>query len=154
MTLGQIMEALDAEFLCGERGVKREIDTVCACDLMSDVLAIARPGSLLLTGLVNPQVVRTAEMVELSAVCFVRGKRVEAETISLARNKGLPLIRTRLSMFKSCGELCERGLAGPPEASGSRLKMDGAPYGRESGAGGAGRKLPGKAAPATGKGNQ
>ncbi len=154
MTLGQIMEALDAEFLCGERGVKREIGTVCACDLMSDVLAFARPGSLLLTGLVNPQVVRTAEMVELSAVCFVRGKRVEAETISLARNKGLPLLRTRLSMFKSCGELCERGLVGPPESSGSRLKMDGPPPGRESGAGGAGRKLPENTAPATGKGNQ
>ncbi len=71
MTLGQIKEVLEAEFLCGEGSIEREIEMACASDLMSDVLAFARPRSLLLTGLINPQVVRTVEMAELAAVCFV-----------------------------------------------------------------------------------
>ncbi len=82
---------------------------------MSDVLAFTRPHSLLLTGLTNPQVVRTAEMAELAAVCFVRGKVPEAETVSFAADEGIPLLRTRLPMFESCGRLHALGLAGCSE---------------------------------------
>ncbi len=112
MTLGEIREALGAEVLCGESRLGLEIETACGCDLMSDVLAFTGPDSLLLTGLTNPQVVRTAEVAELAAVCFVRGKEPEEETVSLAVDKGVPLLRTRLSMFESCGRLHALGLAG------------------------------------------
>ncbi len=103
---------LEAEFLCGEGSIEREIEMACASDLMSDVLAFAQPRSLLLTGLINPQVVRTVEIAELAAVCFVRDKQPEPDTVSLAREKGIPLLRTRLPMYESCGRLRERGLAG------------------------------------------
>ena len=79
---------------------------------MSDVLAFVRPGSLLLTGLANPQVVRTAEMAELTAVCFVRGKQPDPETVDLAAEKGIPLLRTQLCMFESCARLHARGIVG------------------------------------------
>ncbi len=110
MTLEQIREILEAEVLCGDGQLTRDVKAGCACDLMSDVLAFARPHSLLLTGLTNPQVVRTAEMVELAAVCFVRGKEPEPGTVSLAEEKGIPLLRTKLPMIESCGRLCARGL--------------------------------------------
>ncbi len=116
---------LEAELLCGEHSVRREIGTVCACDLMSDVLAFARPRSLLLTGLINPQVVRTAEMAELAAVCFGRGKEPEAQTVRLAVEKGIPLMRTRLTMFESCGRLHVRGLAGVGGPSGEGSAVSG-----------------------------
>ncbi len=112
MRLREIREALEAEVLCGEGRLGLNIGMACACDLMSDVLAFTRPHSLLLTGLTNPQVVRTAEMAELAAVCFVRGKEPEAETVRLAVEKGIPLLRTRLPMLESCGRLFARGLAG------------------------------------------
>ncbi len=117
MTLREIRETLGAEVLCGESRLGLEIRTACGCDLMSDVLAFTGPDSLLLTGLTNPQVVRTAEMAEIAAVCFVRGKEPEAQTVRLAAEKGLPLFRTRLPMFESCGRLHARGLAGCSELS-------------------------------------
>ena len=112
MTLEEIREALDAEVLCGEDRLGLDVRTVCASDLMSDVLAFTRPHWLLLTALVNPQVVRTAEMAELAAVCFVRGKEPAQETVSLAAEKGIPLLYTGLCTFDSCVRLHERGLLG------------------------------------------
>jgi predicted transcriptional regulator len=82
---------------------------------MSDVLAFAKPGSLLLTGLTNPQVVRTAEMADLRAICFVRGKKPEKETIEMAESKDIPLLVTPLPMFESCGRLYREGLPGCSE---------------------------------------
>ena len=117
MTLDKVKEILEAEVLCGEGQLTRDVKTGCGCDLMSDVLAFARPHSLLLTGLTNPQVVRTAEMVELAAVCFIRGKEPEPGTVSLAEEKGIPLLRTKLSMIESCGRLYARGLTGCSELS-------------------------------------
>ena len=115
MTLGEITKALEAEVLCGEGQSGREIEIVCGCDLMSDVLAFSGPRSLLLTGLTNPQVVRTAEMAELAAVCFVRGKKPERVAVDLAVEKGIPLLRTQLPMFESCGKLHALGLTGHSE---------------------------------------
>ncbi len=109
MRLREIGDALGAEVLC-DIHLSRDILTVCGSDLMSDVLAFALPRSLLLTGLTNPQVVRTAEMAELDAVCFVRGKDPDPETLRLAKERGLPLLQTRLTMFESCGRLYARGL--------------------------------------------
>ncbi len=112
MTLEQIREILEAEVFGSGDQFAPGIEAACACDLMSDVLAFARPRALLLTGLTNPQVVRTAEVAELAAVCFVRGKEPEPETVRLAAEKGIPVLGTRLAMFEACGRLHARGLAG------------------------------------------
>ena len=82
----------------------------CGADLMSDVLAFTHAGTLLLTGLTNPQVVRTAEMAGISAIVFVRGKIPPPETIKLAEEKGIPLLATRYTLYETCGRLYTAGL--------------------------------------------
>lgn len=89
-----------------------EIKMGCGCDLMSDVLAFAKSNTILLTGITNPQVVRTGEMVGIKAICFVRGKMPQDETIALAKEIGIPLLKTNLPMYESCGRLYQAGLPG------------------------------------------
>jgi hypothetical protein len=110
MTIARVMEILEAELLTGPGAEGRELATACGSDLMSDVLCLRGAPDLLLTALTNPQTVRTAEMAEIGAVCFVLGKKPPAETLELARRNGLPLLATRLSMFTSCGRLFAAGL--------------------------------------------
>ena len=113
MKLADVERILDAELAwtadCPGRG-EREVCSCHASDLMSDVLTFRGAGSLLLTGLTNAQVIRTAEMSDFVAICLVRGKRPQPETIKLAEDKGVPLYVTSLSMFESCGRLYARGL--------------------------------------------
>jgi len=115
MTLKQVRRILEAEIIAASDVDGAMITMACGADLMSDVLAHIKEGSLLLTGLTNLQVVRTAEMANVEAVCFVRGKRPSAETIALARSSGIPLLATDLPMFESCGRLYEQGLGGCSE---------------------------------------
>jgi len=82
----------------------------CGADLMSDVLAFTHAGTLLLTGLTNPQVVRTAEMAGIEAIVFVRGKYPPPETIALAEQENIALLASRYTMYESCGRLYEAGL--------------------------------------------
>jgi predicted transcriptional regulator len=110
MTLQEIRELLKCEVLCGEEVLGSEIKTAFAADLLSDVLAYANEGTLLLTGITNQQVVRTAEMLELLGIVFVRGKRPDAET--LAKTKGIPMMTTKYIMFETCGRLYKNGLCG------------------------------------------
>ena len=112
MTLNKIREILEAEEISGIGSAGKKINTVCGCDLMSDVLTLNKPNGLLLTGLTNPQVIRTVEMADIEAVCFVRGKKPQTETIELAKGKNIPLLMTRLSMFESCGRLYTEGIRG------------------------------------------
>ena len=98
-----------------------EITCACAADLMSDILASAKPGSVLLTGLCNPQVMRAVDMADIAAVVFVRDKRPQAETIALAEEKGLPLVVASHSMFEMCGRLHRAGL----EACGLTARVSG-----------------------------
>lgn len=93
-----------------EANPQLEITCASAADLMSDVLALVEPGSVLLTGLCNPQVVRTAEMSDILAIIFVRNKQPPEETITLAKEKGIPLIATPYSMFEASGRLYGAGL--------------------------------------------
>jgi len=115
MLLGEICKILEADLVSNVKSFDKEINMVCGSDLMSDVLAFIKADSLLLTGLVNPQVVRTAEMAEIAAICFVRGKRPQDEAIKLANEKKIPLLATTLSMYESCGRLHKRGLRGCDE---------------------------------------
>ena len=112
MNLNEIKEILQADVLSGEEYLSLEIGVVYAADLMSNVLAFVNSGALLLTGLTNAQVVRTAEMAEISAVCFVNGKRPDKETIELASGKDVCLMATELSMYECCGRLHRKGLPG------------------------------------------
>lgn len=111
-TLAQVADWIEAEPLFGERWLEREVRVVHSCDLMSDVLSFSADGSLLLTGLINQQVVRTAEVAGVRGVVFVRGKRPAPEVVAMAEEFGLPLLCTRLSMFDTGGLLFSRGMRG------------------------------------------
>jgi len=109
LKLAEVIEILELDPLVpGDE--EMEITTACGADLMSDVLAFSPGKSLLLTGLTNPQVIRTVEMIDINIVIFVRGKRPIKETIDLAREKGIYLYLTAKPLFECCGLLYERGL--------------------------------------------
>ncbi len=111
MTLKDVLRILEGKLISKDVDLERRVEFACGADLMSDVLAFTHAGTLLLTGLTNPQVVRTAEMAEIQALVFVRGKYPPPETIALAEDKGIPLLASRYTMYESCGRLYEAGLA-------------------------------------------
>ena len=108
---------LDGEIVCGEQEADQTVVSACGSDLMSDVLAFTRPGSVLLTGLTNAQVVRTAEMLDLQGIVFVRNKRPDAQTLQLAGSVGLVLILSPYPLYESCGKLYKAGLEGCRESA-------------------------------------
>ena len=112
MLLGEICKILEADLIDDVKSLDKEIEMACGSDLMSDVLAFIKPDALLLTGLINPQVVRTAEMAGIAAICFVRGKQPQNETIKLANKKEIPLLVTTIPMYEACGRLYKSGLQG------------------------------------------
>ena len=115
MNLLQIGQLIDAEVLLGQAQLaSTEVKTVCGSDLMSDVLAYPQQHSLLLTGLNNVQVIRTAEISGLAGVIFVRGRKPSPEVLRLAAEKNLPVLLTTLPMFEACGLLYQAGLLGCP----------------------------------------
>ncbi|MDH7511446.1 MAG: DRTGG domain-containing protein [Clostridiales bacterium] len=116
MKLRDIQKLLEAELICGEESLDEEIDYAGASDLMSDVLAFGKPGLLLITGLSNVQSVRTADIIEAKAIVYVRGKKPDKDSIELAKKKGIPLLSTRLMMYKTCGLLYSQGLSGIGES--------------------------------------
>jgi len=110
MKLGEIVKIVEGVLITDNTDLDLEIRCACGADLMSDVLTHTRPGALLLTGLTNPQVVRTAEVADIAAIVFVRDKKPPHETIALARDKGIPLITAPYTMFEMCGRLYEAGM--------------------------------------------
>jgi hypothetical protein len=115
MTLKQIVATLGAEVVWSDANEEASIGMACGADLMSDVLTFAKAGALLLTGLTTVQVIYTAEMADIRAICFVRGKTPHKDTIALAVERGIILLRTKLPMFESCGRLYKNGLKGCSE---------------------------------------
>ena len=112
LTIRELMRLVEAELIFGEDKLDVMVEQAFAADLMSDVLAFAKEGSILLTGLTNPQVVRTAEMLDLLAILFVRGKKPQEEAIDLARDSGIPLLATPFILFETCGRLYKAGIVG------------------------------------------
>ena len=110
MKIKEIQELLNAEVLCCEDSTDREIHSACGCDLMSDVLAYVKEQGVLLTGLVNPQVVRTAEMMDMVCIVFVRSKTPTPEMLSLAEDSGIVIMRSDLRLYEACGILYASGL--------------------------------------------
>ena len=115
MNLKDIERILEAKVIAGAGQMEKDIEMACGSDLMSDVLSFVKSESLLLTGLTNPQVVRTAEMADLAAICFVRGKIPDQETIKIAESRNIPMLTTPMSMFESCGRLWKEGIPGCSE---------------------------------------
>jgi predicted transcriptional regulator len=112
VTLREVKEILDADILVGHDKMEREVTTAFGADLMSDVLAFAKPGSLLLTGLTNPQMVRTSDVLDIAAIILVRGKVPLLETLDLAEELGIPILTTKYILFETAGRLYAKGIVG------------------------------------------
>lgn len=112
MKLFEIKETLDADVLACGNLLDTDIHSACGSDLMSDVLAYVKDQGLLLTGLMNPQVIRTAEMMDVKAIVFVRGKEPDSMVIDMAEDKGMVLLKTDYPLYIACGLLYSKGLSG------------------------------------------
>ena len=112
MKISDIIQILDAQLLTPGADLEKEVHTACGSDMMSDVLAFVKEQAVLLTGLVNPQVVRTAEMMDMKVIVFVRGKVPGDAILDLARELDIVVLKTELEMFTSCGKLYQAGLRG------------------------------------------
>jgi len=110
MTVAEAVRILDGQFFSGEDQADLEVRSACGADLLSDVMAFVKDQVLLLTGLVNPQVIRTAELLDIHGIIFVRGKRPTVDMIDMAEASGIILAGTRLPMFLACGKIYEAGL--------------------------------------------
>lgn len=112
MTVRDVKNVLGARVLVGEDHLDREVRSACGSDMMSDVLAFSKDHSVLLTGLCNPQVIRTAEMLDIVCVIFIRGKKPDETVLEMAEERGLVILKTGHRMFTACGLLYEAGLHG------------------------------------------
>lgn len=112
MKLRDVRDILDAEVIVGEDNLDLEVKTAFGADLMSDVLAFAKAGSLLLTGLTNTQVIRTANVLDIAAIILVRGKKPSTETIALAKELKIPILTTKYILFETAGRLYAQGITG------------------------------------------
>ena len=112
MTLKEIMNHVDGEVLAGMAKLNYEVNSAFGSDLMSDVLAYVEDDTLLITGLINQQVIRTAEMLDLRAILFVRGKVPCEEVVELAEEKEIVLLTTKHTLFTVSGILYKEGLRG------------------------------------------
>ncbi len=112
MDLTKIIELLDAEVFCGGDNLDQTVISGCGSDLMSDVLAFSKERSVLLTGLVNNHSIRTAEMMDMPCIVFVRGKKPTDDIIETAKELGIVLLGTNHTSYTSCGILFTNGLVG------------------------------------------
>ncbi len=112
MKISKMKELLDADVLCCEENLEKDVSSAFGCDLMSDVLAYVNNQAVLLSGLVNPQVIRTALMMDMSCIIFVRSKTPTEEMLSIARENGIVVMSTEKTMYTSCGILYTNGLGG------------------------------------------
>ena len=112
MKISTVKELLNARVLCGEEELNRHVYSACGCDMMSDVLAYVKDQAVLLTGLVNPQVVRTAEMMDMVCIVFVRSKDPSDDMLKLAERAGIVVMKSEYRMYEACGLLYSNGLNG------------------------------------------
>lgn len=110
MNIEELTKIVNGTLMTEPLNLKRQVKGAFAADLMSDVLASIQPDAVLVTGLCNPQVVRTAHMADVVAIVLVRGKRAHPETIELANEEGIPIVSTPFGMFETCSRLQIAGL--------------------------------------------
>lgn len=110
MNLKEVLRIIEGRIISSEIDLDTDVSMACGADLLSDVLSFTHAGTLLMTGLTNPQVIRTAEMADIAAIVFVRGKLPPEATISLAESKRIPLLASKYTMYETCGRLYREGL--------------------------------------------
>ncbi|MGN1320273.1 MAG: DRTGG domain-containing protein [Acutalibacteraceae bacterium] len=110
MKISDIQNLLDAKVICCEENIGKHVYSACGCDLMSDVLAYVKDQAVLLTGLVNPQVIRTAVMMDMVCIVFVRSKMPSQDMIDLAKDSGIVIMNTDKRLYEACGLLYTNGL--------------------------------------------
>ena len=115
MKISEIRDLLDAEVLCGTDQLDREVTSACCSDMMSDVLAYVKDQGVLLTGLVNAQVIRTANMMDMHCIVFVRSKKPTEDMIELAKECGIAVMSSKLRAYVACGVLWQAGLTSDTE---------------------------------------
>lgn len=113
MKISEIAQRLDAEVLCCSEKTDRDVHSACGSDMMSDVLAYVKDQAVLITGLTNPQVIRTAVMMDMICIVFVRNKRPTDEMLALAKSQGIVVLATSRRMYEACGILYSAGLYVP-----------------------------------------
>ena len=112
MTIREVVKIVDGKVLIGEDRLDEPVDTACGSDLMSDVLAFVKEKAVLITGLINPHVVRTSEMLDITCIVFSRGKMPSEEILEMAEEVGITVISSPLTTYTACGELYVHGLPG------------------------------------------
>ena len=117
ITIRDLLTILDAKVLCGEEQLDEEVRTACGSDLMSDVLAFVKDKSILITGLTNVHVMRTAEMLDIHCVVFARGK---IPVLEEARELGIVVLSTQHTNFTTCGLLYQAGIRGTDVRTGAK----------------------------------
>lgn len=116
MKISEIKDLLQAKLLCGEEFIENDVFSACCSDMMSDVLAYVKDQGVLLTGLVNSQVVRTANMMDMVCIVFVRNKMPSQEIIDLAKESGIVVMTSSLRAYEACGILYDAGLGNKSHA--------------------------------------
>ena len=119
MTIGEVKDILEANILTGGERMDEPVDTACGSDLMSDVLAFVKERAVLITGLINPHVLRTAEMLDITCIVFSRGKMPSDEMLEMAEEIGITVISSPLTTYTACGELYVHGLPGTKRKTGA-----------------------------------
>ena len=115
MKIKEIKGLLGADLLCGEEYLDHDVFSACCSDMMSDVLAYVKDQGVLITGLVNPQVIRTASMMDMVCIVFVRSKAPTAEMVELAEECGIVVMKSTLRAYEACGHLYTAGLVASPK---------------------------------------
>ena len=119
MTIREVMKIVEGKVLVGEDRLDTPVETACGSDLMSDVLAFVKDRTVLITGLINPHVVRTSEMLDITCIVFSRGKMPSEEILEMADEVGITVIASPLTTYTACGELYIHGLPGTKKRSGA-----------------------------------
>lgn len=114
MKIREIKNLLDAEVMCGEAHLDNDVFSACCSDMMSDVLAFVKDQGVLITGLSNSQVIRTANMMDMVCIVFVRNKAPTEEMIALADECGITVMRSTMRAYEACGHLYSAGLGNDP----------------------------------------
>ena len=123
MTIREVMEIVDGKVLIGAERLDERVDAACGSDLMSDVLAFVKEKTVLITGLINPHVLRTAEMLDITCIVFSRGKLPSEEMLEMADEIGITVISSPLTTYTACGELYIHGLPGTKRKTGVKEEV-------------------------------
>lgn len=115
MTIAEVLRIVNGDVLTSDADLTREVDSAFGADLMSDVLAFVTENSLLITGLINPHVIRTAEMLDIGCILFSRGKQPSEEMLEMAQDADITILSTKMTTYTVSGELYKHGLPGTNE---------------------------------------